>query len=91
MAHIESSLAPEVVLTAMADGSVAYQLSRLESMRVIIRTERTKGKPIAFSDAGDWKDSQDLLEKFAKLKPQPDVNVYFTNSYLSEAPYLPKK
>src|SRR3954471_14587187 len=57
----------------------------------IIRTERTKGKPLAWSDAGDWTDSQDLLEKFAKLKPQPDVNVYFTNSYLSEAPYLPKK
>jgi len=57
----------------------------------IIRTDRTKGKPIAWSDAGDWKDSQELLEKFAKLKAQPDVNVYFTNSYLSEAPYLPKK
>jgi NitT/TauT family transport system substrate-binding protein len=57
----------------------------------IIRTERTKGKPIAWSDAGDWTDSQELLEKFAKLKAQPDVNVYFTNSYLSEAPYLPKK
>jgi NitT/TauT family transport system substrate-binding protein len=57
----------------------------------IIRTDRTKGKPIAWSDAGDWQDSQELLEKFAKLKAQPDVNVYFTNSYLSEAPYLPKK
>ena len=57
----------------------------------IIRTERTKGKPIAWSDAGDWKDSQELLEKYAKLKAQPDVNVYYTNSYLSEAPYMPKK
>jgi len=57
----------------------------------IIRTERTKGKPVAWSDAADWKDSQDLLETFAKLKPQPDVSVYYTNEYLSEAPYLPKK
>jgi hypothetical protein len=57
----------------------------------IIRTERTKGKPIAWSDAGDWKDSQDLLAKFAKLSAQPDVNVYFTNDYLSQAPYLPRK
>jgi NitT/TauT family transport system substrate-binding protein len=69
------------------------EIAKLEvdGTMTIIRTERTKGKPIAWSDAGDWKDSQDLLEKFAKLKAQPDVNVYFTNSYLSEAPYLPKK
>ena len=63
----------------------------VDGTMTIIRTERTTGKPIAWSDAGDWKDSQDLLEKFAKLKAQPDVGVYYTNSYLSEAPYLPKK
>ena len=34
----------------------------------IIRTEHTKGKPIAWSAKEDWKDSQDLLEKFAKLQ-----------------------
>ena len=34
---------------------------------------------------------QELLEKFAKLKPQADLNVYYTNEYLSEPPYLPKK
>jgi NitT/TauT family transport system substrate-binding protein len=66
-------------------------LLEVEGTMTIIRTERTKGKPIAWSDAGDWKDSQDLLEKYAKLKPQPDVNLYFTNSYLSQPPYLPKK
>jgi NitT/TauT family transport system substrate-binding protein len=66
-------------------------LLEVDGTMTIIRTERTKGKPIAWSDAGDWKDSQDLLEKFAKLKPQPDVNVYFTNGYLSEAPYMPRK
>jgi len=66
-------------------------LLEVDGTMTIIRTERTKGRPIAWSDAGDWKDSQDLLEKFAKLKPQPDVNVYYTNEYLSEAPYLPKK
>ena len=66
-------------------------LLEVDGTMTIIRTDRTKGKPIAWSDAGDWKDSQELLEKFAKLKPQPDVNVYYTNSYLSEPPYLPKK
>jgi NitT/TauT family transport system substrate-binding protein len=66
-------------------------LLEVDGTMSIIRTDRTKGKPIAWSDAGDWKDSQALLEKFAKLKPQPDVNVYFTNSFLSNPPYQPQK
>jgi len=69
------------------------EIAKLEvdGTMTIIRTKRTEGKPLAWSDAGDWAESQDLLAKYAKLKAQPDVNVYFTNSYLSEAPYLPKK
>ncbi|HWV90110.1 MAG TPA: hypothetical protein VNZ59_08515, partial [Burkholderiales bacterium] len=66
-------------------------LLEVDGTMSIIRTDRTKGKPIAWSDAGDWKDSQDLLSKFAKLNAQSDVNVYFTNDYLSQAPYTPKK
>src|SRR5690349_20088023 len=66
------------------------EIARLEvdGTMTIIRTKRTEGKPIAWSDAGDWAESQDLLARYAKLKPQPDVGVYFTNAYLSEAPYL---
>jgi NitT/TauT family transport system substrate-binding protein len=63
----------------------------VDGTMTIIRTERTKGKPIAWSDIGDWKDTQDLLSTYAKLSPQSDLNVYFTNGFLSEAPYLPKK
>jgi len=66
-------------------------LLEINGTMTIIRTERTKGRPIGWSAAEDWKDTQDLLEKFAKLKPQPDVGLYYTNSFLSEAPYLPKK
>ena len=66
-------------------------LLEINGTMTIIRTERTKGRPIAWSAAEDWKDTQDLLEKFAKLKPQPDVNAYYTNSFLSEPPYLPGK
>ena len=66
-------------------------LLEIDGTMTIVRTERTKGKAIGWSAAEDWKDSQELLEKFAKLKPQPDVNAYFTNSYLSEPPYLPRK
>ena len=66
-------------------------LLEVDGTMSIIRTERTKGKPIAWSDIGDWKDSQDLLSTFAKLNPQSDLNVYYTNQYLSDAPYMPKK
>ncbi|MFN0299423.1 MAG: ABC transporter substrate-binding protein [Burkholderiales bacterium] len=66
-------------------------LLEIDGTMTIVRTDRTKGKAIGWSAQEDWKDSQDLLEKFAKLKPQPDVNAYFTNSYLSEPPYLPRK
>ena len=63
----------------------------VDGTMTIIRTERTKGKPIAWSDIGDWKDTQDLLSTYAKLSPQSDLNVYFSNGFLSAAPYLPKK
>ncbi len=63
----------------------------VDGTMTIIRTERTKGKPIAWSDIGDWKDTQDLLSTYAKLSPASDLNVYFTNQYLSDAPYMPRK
>jgi NitT/TauT family transport system substrate-binding protein len=66
-------------------------LLEINGTMTIIRTEHTKGKPIAWSAIEDWKETQELLEKYAKLKPAPDVNVYFTNSYLSEPPYSPKQ
>ena len=66
-------------------------LLEINGTMTILRTEKTKGKPIGWSASEDWKESQDLLEKYAKLKSQPDVNVYFSNEFLSEPPYLAKK
>src|SRR5262245_11287873 len=66
-------------------------LLEVDGTMTIIRTERTKGKPIAWSAAEDWQHVQGLLEKFAKLKPQPDVNGYYTTGFLSAPPYLPAK
>src|SRR5467141_4698816 len=66
-------------------------LLEINGTMTILRTEKTKGRPIAWSASEDWKESQDLLEKYAKLKPQPDVGVYFSNEFLSETPYLAKK
>ena len=66
-------------------------LLEINGTMTILRTEKTKAKPIAWSASEDWKESQDLLEKYAKLKAQPDVNVYFSNEFLSDPPYLAKK
>ena len=64
----------------------------IDGTMTILQSPRTKGKALGFSDEGDWKDSQDLLVKFAEMKdPKSDVKVFFDNSFLSEAPYLPKK
>ena len=66
-------------------------LLEVDGTMTIIHTERTKGKAIGWSAAEDWQDTQTLLETFAKLKPQTDLNAYYTNSLLSDPPYLPKK
>jgi NitT/TauT family transport system substrate-binding protein len=66
-------------------------LLEINGTMTILRTDKTKGKPIGWSASEDWKESQDLLEKYARLKSQPDVNVYFSNEFLSEPPYLAKK
>ena len=65
-------------------------LLEVDGTMTIIRTERAKGKPIGWTAVEDWKDTQDLLSTYAKLSPQSDLNVYYTNQYLSEAPYAPK-
>jgi NitT/TauT family transport system substrate-binding protein len=57
----------------------------------IIHTKHTEGKPVMWSAKEDWQESQDLLQKFAKMAPQADMNKYYTNAYLSEPPYMPKK
>src|SRR6266481_5989089 len=66
-------------------------LLEINGTMTIIRTDKTKDKPIGWSATEDWKESQDLLEKFAKLKAQPGVNIYFSNEFLSQPPYLAKK
>ncbi|MBL8380244.1 MAG: ABC transporter substrate-binding protein [Burkholderiales bacterium] len=66
-------------------------LLEVDGTMSIIRTERTKGKAIGWTDVGDWRDSQDLLVKFAKFNPPADINAFYTNEYLSEPPYLPKR
>ena len=63
----------------------------LEGALTLTRTERSKGLPLLASAEQDWKDTQELLATYAKVKPLPDINAYYTNAYLSPAPYMPKR
>jgi NitT/TauT family transport system substrate-binding protein len=83
--------AAEIFMKAAPAFNKEISLLEIDGTMTILRTEKTKGKPLAWSATEDWKESQDLLEKYAKLKAQPDVTVYYTNEYLSEPPYLAKK
>jgi NitT/TauT family transport system substrate-binding protein len=67
-------------------------LLEINGTMTILRSKASEGKPLGWSAEVDWKDSQDLLSKFADMKdPKSDVKVFFDNSFLSEAPYMPKK
>lgn len=57
----------------------------------IVHTTHTEGKPLFWSAKEDWQESQDLLQKYAGMKPVSDLGVYYTNDYLSQPPYAPGK
>jgi NitT/TauT family transport system substrate-binding protein len=66
-------------------------LLEINGTMTIVHTKHTEGKPIFWSAKEDWQESQDLLEKFAKMPAVTDMGKYYTNAYLSEPPYMPKK
>lgn len=66
-------------------------LLEINGTMTIIHTKHTEGKPLFWSAKEDWQESQDLLQKYAKMPAQADMGKYYTNDYLSEPPYMPKK
>jgi NitT/TauT family transport system substrate-binding protein len=61
----------------------------IDGTMTIIHTKHTEGKPLFWSAKEDWQESQDLLEKFAKMPAEKDMARYYTNEYLAQAPYVP--
>jgi NitT/TauT family transport system substrate-binding protein len=47
-----------------------------------IDTPNTKGKPFGWQSADDWKKAEATLAQYMDLKPQPSVDVYFTDDFL---------
>lgn len=66
-------------------------LLEINGTMTIIHTKHTEGKALMWSAKEDWQESQDLLEKFAKMPPAADLGKYYTNEYLSQPPYMAKK
>jgi NitT/TauT family transport system substrate-binding protein len=83
--------ASEIFIKYAKAFNMEIALLEVNGTMTIIRTKHTEGKPLFWSAKEDWQESQDLLEKFAKMPPQADLAKYYTNEYLSEAPYTPKK
>lgn len=65
-------------------------LLEIKGTMTIIHSKHTEGKPLFWSAKEDWQDSQDLLQKYAKMPEQSDMSKYYTNEYLSEPPYTKK-
>ncbi len=66
-------------------------LLEINGTMTIIHTKHTEDKPLLWSAKEDWQDSQDLLQKYASMPEQADMGKYYTNEYLSPAPYVAKE
>src|SRR5882672_2376977 len=79
--------AAKIFLTHAKAFNMEIALLEINGTMTIIHTKHTEGKPLFWSAQEDWQESQDLLEKFAKMPPEKDMAKYYTNEYLSAAPY----
>jgi NitT/TauT family transport system substrate-binding protein len=66
-------------------------LLEINGTMTIIHTKHTEDKPLFWSAKEDWQESQDLLQKYSNMPAVSDMSKYYTNEFLSEPPYMPKK
>lgn len=70
---------------------VPLSLEEINGSLTLLHTANSEGKPIGWASPVDWTSTQDVLAQYTGLKPEEDINVYFTNDYISEPPYMPVK
>lgn len=84
---------PEEAAEIFAQHAEAFDeplsLAEIEGSLTLLHTPRSEGQPIGWSSVEDWQDTQKVLQDFASFNPEADINVYFTNEFISEPPYLP--
>lgn len=64
----------------LIDVKVARQ--QLINMQKLFRTKNTEGKPLGWQSAEDWKETLDVLEKYAGMTGRRPLEEYFTNEFL---------
>lgn len=84
---------PEEAAEIFAQHAEAFDaplaLAEIEGSLTLLHTPLSEGKPIGWSALEDWQATQDVLEQYAGFKPESDINVFFTNDYVAEPPYMP--
>lgn len=68
---------------------VPLSLAEIEGSLTLLHTPNSEGHPIGWSAEEDWLATQDVLTQYAGFTPEEDINVFFTNDYISEPPYMP--
>src|SRR5258706_3656298 len=68
--------AAEIFLKHAKAFNMEIALLEINGTMTIIRTKHSEGKPLFWSAKEDWQDSQDLLEKYAKMPAQVDMGKY---------------
>jgi NitT/TauT family transport system substrate-binding protein len=64
-------------------------LEEIKGSLTLLHTPKTEGKPIGWSSPDDWTATQDVLTQYAGFKAEKDINVFFTNDFISQPPYMP--
>lgn len=84
---------PQEAAEIFADNAEAFDaplaLVEIEGSLTLLHTPNSEGKPIGWVAEADWQATSDVLQEYAGFKPEADVNVYFTNEFISDPPYLP--
>lgn len=84
---------PEEAAEIFAQHAEAFDaplaLEEINGSLTLLHTPNSEGKPIGWSSPDDWTATQDVLTQYAGFKPEEDINVFFTNDYISEPPYMP--
>jgi NitT/TauT family transport system substrate-binding protein len=83
--------AADIFLTHAKAFNKEIALLEINGTMTIIHTKHTEDKPLFWSATEDWQESQDLLQKYSSMPAVSDMGKYYTNEFLSEPPYMPKK
>jgi NitT/TauT family transport system substrate-binding protein len=58
--------------------------AEFDDYRPYFESPATRGKPFGWQSAEDWKLAETILAQYMDVKPQPSVDVYFTNKFIAD-------